>query len=78
MAIAKEGFMHEYEIRILKSDGSTGVIMQEVHLSTHAAVNKARRLAGERPFEVWSDDRCVYSTADKPSSPGGPPDRPAA
>jgi len=70
--------MHEYEIRILKNDGSTGVIMQEVHLSTNAAVNKARRLAGERPFEVWSDDRCVYSTASTPSSPDGSPNRPAA
>ena len=70
--------MHEYEIRILKADGSPGVIMLEVHLSANAAVNKARRLAGERSFEVWSDDRCVYSTANKSPSPDGSPDQPAA
>ena len=70
--------MHEYEIRILKNDGSTGVIMQEVHLSTHAAVNKARRLAGEKPFEVWSDDRCVYSTSRGTFPPDGSPSLPAA
>ena len=70
--------MHEYEVRILKNDGSTGVIMQEVHLSTAAAVNKARRLAGGRPIEVWSDDRCVYSTASSAAPPDGPPSLPAA
>lgn len=63
--------MREYEIRILKNDGSTSVIMQEVHLSTHAAVNRGRRMAGASPFEVWSNDRCVYSTANGPNPTDG-------
>jgi hypothetical protein len=77
LRLEMEGSMHEYEIRILKGDGSTGVVMQEIHLSAEAAIKKARRLARERSFEVWSDDRCIYSS-DHSLPPDAPPNRPAA
>lgn len=70
--------MHEYEFRILKADGSAGVITQEVHLNANAAINKASRLAGERRFEVWCDDRCIYA-GHRPAPPSPtPPNHPAA
>jgi hypothetical protein len=69
--------MHEYEIRVLNGDGSTNIVLQEVHLNTDAAITKARRLAQKRLFEVWCDDRCVYA-ARKEAPPEGHPPRPAA
>jgi len=53
--------MHEYEIRVL-SAGHTAIILEEVHLSDHAAVRSARKFAGERAFEVWRGLDCIYET----------------
>lgn len=57
--------MHEYEIRVLKADGSTGSISELVQLSDHAALRAARKLAEGNPFEVWRGTYCVYGTQDQ-------------
>lgn len=69
--------MFEYEIRILKADGSASVITKSWHGSSEAAIRSARRMAQARPFEVWQDDYCVYSTMAAMET-SQPPDRPAA
>ena len=55
--------MREYEIRILRADKSTDTIIEMVHLTDHAAVRAARKLAEARPFEVWRDLDCIYGRA---------------
>jgi hypothetical protein len=57
--------MHEYEIRVLKPDGSASLIFELVHLSDHAALRAARKLAEGNPFEVWRGLYCVYGTKDQ-------------
>lgn len=69
--------MHEYEVRILRADKSTDTIIEMVHLTDHAAIRAAKKLAEARPFEVWRDLDCIYGTARRdPLSP--PPNHPAA
>jgi len=55
-----EGTMHEYEIRVLSSGHAT-VIIEQTHLSDHAAVRSARKFAGDLPFEVWRGLDCIYA-----------------
>jgi len=69
--------MQDYEIRILNLDGSLSVKTQSTYMSTLAAIAAARRLAGNRPYEVWTEDYCVYSSLTQPPV-NRPPDRPAA
>ena len=69
--------MQDYEIRILNIDGSVSVKTQSPYMSSLAAISAARRLAGNRPYEVWSDDYCLYSSLTLPPI-SRPPDRPAA
>ena len=52
--------MREYEIRVLSS-GHTTMIIEQTHLSDHAAVRSARNFAGDRPFEVWQGTDCIYA-----------------
>jgi len=52
--------MREYEIRVLSS-GHTTMIIEQTHLSDHAAVRSARKFAGDRPFEVWQGTDCIYA-----------------
>ena len=51
--------MHEYEIRVVSS-GHAIVVIEEMHISDHAAVRSAKKLAGDRPFEVWRGLDCIY------------------
>ncbi len=53
--------MHEYEIRLL-SAGHTIAIIEEVQFSDHAAIRSGKKVAGDRPFEVWRGLDCIYST----------------
>jgi len=62
-----EGSMLEYEIRVLSS-GHAIAVLEEMHLSNHAAVHSASRLAGNLPFEVWCGTDCIYES---PSTPRG-------
>ena len=52
--------MRDYEIRILSS-GHPIAIIEAMHLSDHAAVKSARDLAGEKSFEVWRGNDCIYA-----------------
>jgi hypothetical protein len=55
--------METYEIRILRWDGTAAVSTHQKYLNADAAITAARLLARGRPFEVWSDDYCVYAVA---------------
>jgi hypothetical protein len=70
--------MREYEIRILRSDRKTDIIMGMMHLSDHAAIRAAKKLAEARPFEVWRGLDCIYAGArTNPSSYSRSPDHAA-
>ena len=64
--------MSEFEIRILNTDGSLSIRSTLRLFSTQSAIASASRLADGRPFEVWEEDRCVYT-----SIANVPPDPPA-
>jgi hypothetical protein len=70
--------MLSFEIRILKADGSLSMATEQIHLNADAAVRAARRLAASRPFEVWSEHRCVYSSTAVPEPEPPPLGQPAA
>ncbi len=59
--------MQEYDIRVL-SHGNEAVI-EVMHLSDHAAIRAAKKLAGGKPFEVWRGLDCIYSPLDMPAVP---------
>lgn len=69
--------MQDYEIRILNFDGTLSLITQSIYLNSLAAIAAGKRLAGNRPFEVWSVERCLYSSLTAPPI-FDPPQRPAA
>ncbi len=62
--------MHEYEIRIL-SARHTIAIIEEVHFNDHGAVRSAKKLAGDRHFEVWRGLDCIYGTDGASREPKG-------
>jgi hypothetical protein len=72
-----EDSMENYEIRILRLDGSPALVTEQKYLNANAAVAAAKLLAGGRRFEVWNQDYCVYSGPAK-ADIFRPPDRPAA
>jgi hypothetical protein len=59
-----EVFVQEYEIRVL-SAGGTIAVMEEIHLSDHAAIRSAKKFADDRSFEVWRGLDCIYETTSK-------------
>lgn len=69
--------MHEYEIRVL-SAGHAVFIIEEMHLSDHAAVRSAKKFAGDRTFEVWRGLDCIYEppAATRVPGVGGYPPQP--
>jgi hypothetical protein len=58
--------MHEYEIRILRADRSTSVVMETMQLNDNAAVRAGKKIAEARPFEVWRGLDCIYGSIRKP------------
>jgi hypothetical protein len=54
--------MDQYEIRVLRDDGRTSVIVAAIHLNDNSAVRSAQKIAGARKFEVWRGADCVYGT----------------
>jgi len=71
-----EASMHQYEIRILRADRTTDIVMEVMHLADTAAIRAAKKLAEAQPFEVWRDLQCIHGRrSDRPQSP---PSRPAA
>jgi hypothetical protein len=55
--------MHQYEIRILRDDGSTAIIAADIQLNDDAAIRSARRIARGRRFEVWRGMDCIQPSA---------------
>jgi len=55
--------MREYEIRVF-SHGRSQTVIEVMHLNDHAAIRAAKKMAGDRPFEVWRDLDCIYSPPD--------------
>ena len=53
--------MDMYEIRILNPDLTTDLVVAIPHISDHAAIRAARKMAGARPVEVWRDLDCVLA-----------------
>jgi hypothetical protein len=51
--------MHEYEIRVL-SAGRTVLITSQIQLSDHAAIRSGKKIAADKPFEVWRGLDCIY------------------
>jgi hypothetical protein len=64
--------MQEFEIRVLRDDGTPSIISTLRLFSTQAAVGATLRIARGRAFEVWCDDRCVYASIlrEGPTPPG--------
>jgi hypothetical protein len=72
-----EASMENYQIRILRLDGSPGLITERKYLNSAAAIAAGKLLAGGRRFEVWNEDCCVFDgTAARDSLTSSP--RPAA
>jgi len=55
--------MPEYEILILRDEGSPSTITAETQLSDKAAIKSARRMARGRQFEVWRGPECITGFA---------------
>jgi hypothetical protein len=55
--------MQQYEIRILRGDGSPSIIMAGAYYSDESAICAARRMARGYQFEVWRGMACVTGLA---------------
>jgi hypothetical protein len=55
-----EPSMENYQIRILRLDGSPGLIAERKYLNSAAAIAAGKVMANGRWFEVWNEDCCVY------------------
>jgi hypothetical protein len=51
--------MHAYEIRILKNDRDMSLVFSSSQPSDDAAIRMAKKLAADRPLEVWRDMDCI-------------------
>lgn len=55
--------MNDYEIRIVRIDDKSQIVVTAKLMGDHAAVRRAQMLAGVADLvEVWRGMRCVYST----------------
>jgi len=58
--------MHDYEARIIGSNGNVSLIAASTQFSDFAAIRAARKLCRTgQSVEVWRDDVCVYSERPK-------------
>jgi len=51
--------VQEYEIRILRKNGSPAIIMAGIHPSDECAVRAARDISHGCQFEVWRGMECI-------------------
>jgi hypothetical protein len=58
-----EASMENYQIRILRLDGSPGLITERKYLNSAAAIAAGKVMANGRRFEVWNEDYCVYGSS---------------
>ena len=52
--------MFEYDIWVLSKRCVPSIMMAISKDSDFEAIETARDFAGDRPFEVWGDQGCVY------------------
>jgi hypothetical protein len=64
--------MQDYLIRILDKNDVPYISSTHKLSSTHAAVGTALKVARGKPFEVWSDGRCLYASNPVARSPHPP------
>ena len=51
--------MHDYEIRVLSSGHAISVV-EVRQLNDHTAIRSGRKIAADRPFQVWKGIECIY------------------
>ena len=51
--------MRAYEIRILKNDRDMSLVFSSSQPNDEVAICVARKLAADRPLEVWRDLECI-------------------
>jgi hypothetical protein len=54
--------MYHYEIRVLRDDGTTELLLAAIHPNDNAAMRGARKFAAGRKFEVWRGKERIYGT----------------
>jgi hypothetical protein len=52
--------MQHYEIRVLREDGTTALMVAALQPNDNEAMRSARKIAGSRKFEVWRGADCIY------------------
>lgn len=69
--------MREYEFKICRFDGTVSLTIAATHLNADAAICAASRLAAGKPFEVWDQQRCIYTSLVSVPRIPEPPAKPA-
>jgi len=58
-----EASMHDYEIRILRDNSKVAALIAITGTSDEAMIREAKRIAQDRPIEVWREIECIYRSA---------------
>lgn len=53
--------MHNYEIRVVRDDGSAALITAEICLSDEAAIRCGQKISQGHSFEVWRGLERVFN-----------------
>jgi hypothetical protein len=56
--------MHEYEIRIVRGDGGTALLITATYPNEFIALSAARKFAGTHKFELWRGMHCISECGD--------------
>lgn len=70
--------MQDYQIRLLREDGTVSLTTAQRHISSDAAIAAAKKLAHGTRYEVWNGDRCVYEWRNPTYRPPASPPSPSA
>lgn len=52
--------MKYYEIRVFNSHGRASLIFHQLHVNDAVAIEAAKEIAEEQPFEVWRGMDCIH------------------
>jgi hypothetical protein len=55
--------MHDYEIRILRENSQAIALIAITGASDETIIREAKRIAQDRPMEVWREVECIYRSA---------------
>lgn len=70
--------MQDYQIRLLREDGTVSLTTAQRHISSEAAITAAKKLAHGTRYEVWDGERCVYEWRDPTPRPSASTPGPAS